>query len=108
MMSGISTVAGSEAMNAIHARQSGTASALMGTLMFVFGGIAAPLAGLGGETMLKMSFAMTLCYLAALLIGLKSRAPSHNLLRGNKIFQLYYPYFSRQYCNLLLFLQHQS
>ena len=71
MMSGISTVAGSEAMNAIHARQSGTASALMGTLMFVFGGIAAPLAGLGGETMLKMSFAMTLCYLAALLIGLK-------------------------------------
>ena len=71
MMSGISTVAGSEAMNAIHARQSGTASALMGTLMFVFGGIAAPLAGLGGETMLKMSLAMTLCYLAALLIGLK-------------------------------------
>ncbi|MDU2498757.1 MAG: multidrug effflux MFS transporter [Klebsiella grimontii] len=67
----ISTVAGSEAMNAIHARQSGTASALMGTLMFVFGGIAAPLAGLGGETMLKMSLAMTLCYLAALLIGLK-------------------------------------
>ena len=71
MMSGISTVAGSEAMNAIHARQSGTASALMGTLMFVFGGIAATLAGLGGETMLKMSLAMTLCYLAALLIGLK-------------------------------------
>ena len=53
------------------ASQSGTASALMGTLMFVFGGIAAPLAGLGGETMLKMSLAMTLCYLAALLIGLK-------------------------------------
>ena len=73
--SGISTVAGSEAMNAIHARQSGTASALMGTLMFVFGGIAAPLAGLGGETMLKMSFAMTLCYLAALLIGLKKPRP---------------------------------
>lgn len=71
MMSGISTVAGAEAMNAISARQSGTASALMGTLMFVFGGIAAPLSGLGGETMLKMSLAMTLCYLAALLIGLK-------------------------------------
>ena len=46
-------------------------AALMGTLMFVFGGIAAPLSGLGGETMLKMSLAMTLCYLAALLIGLK-------------------------------------
>lgn len=70
MMSGISTVAGSEAMNAINARQSGTASALMGTLMFVFGGIAAPLAGLGGETMLKMSSAMALCYLASLLVGL--------------------------------------
>ena len=76
MMSGISTVAGAEAMNAINARQSGTASALMGTLMFVFGGIAAPLAGLGGETMLKMSFAMSLCYLAALLIGLKKPRPT--------------------------------
>lgn len=75
MMSGISTIAGSEAMNAINASQSGTASALMGTLMFVFGGIAAPLAGLGGETMLKMSLAMTLCYLAALLIGLKKPRP---------------------------------
>ncbi len=52
-MSGISTVAGAEAMSAVDAAQSGTASALMGTLMFVFGGIAAPLAGLGGETMLE-------------------------------------------------------
>ncbi|KTG69866.1 hypothetical protein K25_03935 [Klebsiella pneumoniae] len=69
-MSGISTVAGAEAMSAVDAAQSGTASALMGTLMFVFGGIAAPLAGLGGETMLKMSLAMAICYLLALLLGL--------------------------------------
>ena len=67
---GISTVAGAEAMSAVDAAQSGTASALMGTLMFVFGGIAAPLAGLGGETMLKMSLAMAICYLLALLLGL--------------------------------------
>ena len=59
-----------EAMSAVDAAQSGTASALMGTLMFVFGGIAAPLAGLGGETMLKMSLAMAICYLLALLLGL--------------------------------------
>ena len=70
LMSGISTVAGAEAMSAVDAAQSGTASALMGTLMFVFGGIAAPLAGLGGETMLKMSLAMAICYLLALLLGL--------------------------------------
>ncbi|MBZ6421673.1 MAG: hypothetical protein LBE69_23020, partial [Klebsiella sp.] len=30
----------------------------------------APLAGLGGETMLKMSLAMAICYLLALLMGL--------------------------------------
>ncbi|MHB2683326.1 multidrug effflux MFS transporter [Klebsiella pneumoniae] len=70
LMSGISTVAGAEAMSAVDAAQSGTASALMGTLMFVFGGIAAPLAGLSGETMLKMSLAMAICYLLALLLGL--------------------------------------
>ncbi|MGP4883062.1 hypothetical protein ACTXQV_67975, partial [Klebsiella pneumoniae] len=29
-----------------------------------------PLAGLGGETMLKMSLAMAICYLLALLLGL--------------------------------------
>ena len=52
-MSGISTVSGAEAMSAVSSAQSGTASALMGTLMFVCGGIAAPLSGLGGESMLK-------------------------------------------------------
>jgi DHA1 family bicyclomycin/chloramphenicol resistance-like MFS transporter len=70
-MSGISTVAGSKAMSEVSRAQSGTASALMGTLMFVCGGIAAPLAGLGGETMLKMSLAMTISYLIALFFGLQ-------------------------------------
>ncbi|MFK3705812.1 DHA1 family bicyclomycin/chloramphenicol resistance-like MFS transporter [Raoultella sp. BIGb0138] len=70
LMSGISTVAGSKAMGEVSSAQSGTASALMGTLMFVCGGIAAPLAGLGGETMLKMSLAMTISYLMALFFGL--------------------------------------
>ena len=70
-MSGISTVSGSEAMSAVSHQQSGTASALMGTLMFVCGGIAAPLAGLGGETMLKMSLAMAISYSIALFFGLK-------------------------------------
>lgn len=69
-MSGISTVSGAEAMNAVDSAQSGTASALMGTLMFVCGGIAAPLAGLGGETMLKMSLAMASSYALALFFGL--------------------------------------
>lgn len=69
-MSGISTVAGAEAMSAVSSAQSGTASALMGTLMFVCGGIAAPLAGIGGETMLKMSLAMAICYAIALFFGL--------------------------------------
>ena len=74
-MSGISTVSGAEAMSAVSSAQSGTASALMGTLMFVCGGIAAPLAGLGGETMLKMSLAMTISYAIALFFGLlKPRA----------------------------------
>ncbi|WP_052285016.1 multidrug effflux MFS transporter [Kluyvera genomosp. 1] len=70
-MSGISTVSGSEAMSAVSSEQSGSASALMGTLMFVCGGIAAPLAGLGGETMLKMSLAMAISYAIALCFGLK-------------------------------------
>lgn len=69
-MSGISTVSGAEAMSAVSSAQSGTASALMGTLMFVCGGIAAPLAGFGGETMLKMSIAMAISYAIALFLGL--------------------------------------
>lgn len=69
-MSGISTVSGAEAMSAVSSAQSGAASALMGTLMFVCGGIAAPLAGFGGETMLKMSIAMAISYAIALLFGL--------------------------------------
>lgn len=66
--SGISTIAGSAAMNSVEARYSGTASALLGMLMFVFGGIATPLSGIGGEAMWKMSFAIVLAYSAALII----------------------------------------
>lgn len=69
-MSGISTVAGSGAMCAVSQAQSGTASALMGTMMFVFGGIAAPMAGIGGESMLKMSLVLAISYVIALLLGL--------------------------------------
>lgn len=68
--SGISTLAGAGAMNSVGARESGTASALLGMAMFLFGGIAAPLSGLGGETMLKMGIAMVISYLIALLMGL--------------------------------------
>jgi DHA1 family bicyclomycin/chloramphenicol resistance-like MFS transporter len=71
--SGISTIAGSEAMSAVEARESGTASAILGMLMFLFGGIAAPLAGIGGETMLKMSFAVVVSYSIALVIGTHTR-----------------------------------
>ncbi|MDD9242493.1 multidrug effflux MFS transporter [Enterobacter soli] len=71
--SGISTIAGSEAMSAVEARESGTASAILGMLMFLFGGIAAPLAGIGGETMLKMSFAVVVSYSIALVIATHTR-----------------------------------
>ena len=40
--------------------------------MFVCGGVVMPLAGLGGETMLKMSLAMTISYLIALFFGLQN------------------------------------
>ena len=58
-------------MSAVSSEQSGTASALMGTLMFVCGGIAAPLAGLGGGTMLKMGLPMAISYAIALCFGFK-------------------------------------
>lgn len=94
-MSGISTVAGSKAMSEVSSTQSGTASALMGTLMFVCGGIAAPLAGLGGETMLKMSLAMTISYLIALLFGLQKTTRPVKRECSNKIFQFCYCITSR-------------
>ena len=71
--SGISTIAGSEAMSAVDAKESGTASAILGMLMFLFGGIAAPLAGIGGETMLKMSLAVLVSYGIALAIGSRTQ-----------------------------------
>ncbi|XTZ37834.1 multidrug effflux MFS transporter [Salmonella enterica] len=66
--SGISTLAGSAAMNSVDAQHSGTASALLGMLMFVFGGIATPLSSIGGEAMWKMSLAIAIAYITALLI----------------------------------------
>lgn len=74
--SGISTIAGSAAMNSVDARHSGTASALLGMLMFVFGGIATPLSGLGGEAMWKMSIAIVLAYSAAMVIHICRRQRS--------------------------------
>ncbi|HFO7951418.1 TPA: multidrug effflux MFS transporter [Escherichia coli] len=69
-LNGIGTVGGAEAMSAVGTQESGTASALMGMSMFVFGGIAAPLSGFGGETLLKMSLAITVCYTLAFLVAL--------------------------------------
>lgn len=66
--SGVCTLSGSAAMNCVDARYSGTASALLGMLMFVFGGIATPLSGLGGEAMWKMTLAIVIAYGAALAI----------------------------------------
>ena len=66
--SGVCTLAGSAAMSCVEARYSGSASALLGMLMFVFGGIATPLSGLGGEAMWKMTLAIAIAYAAALAI----------------------------------------
>lgn len=66
--SGVCTLSGSAAMNGVEARYSGTASALLGMLMFVFGGIATPLSGLGGEAMWKMTLAIVIAYGAALAV----------------------------------------
>ncbi|SCB73138.1 MFS transporter, DHA1 family, bicyclomycin/chloramphenicol resistance protein [Kosakonia oryziphila] len=46
---------------------------VLGMLMFVFGGIATPLSGIGGEAMWKMSFAIVLAYSAALMIHVCGR-----------------------------------
>jgi DHA1 family bicyclomycin/chloramphenicol resistance-like MFS transporter len=74
--SGVCTLSGSAAMNCVESRYSGTASALLGMLMFVFGGIATPLSGLGGEAMWKMSLAMVIAYGAALGVYALAR-PKH-------------------------------
>lgn len=66
--SGISTLAGAEAMNAVEAGESGTASAVLGMLMFLFGGLATPLAGIGGESMIKMTLAVLVSYVIALAL----------------------------------------
>jgi DHA1 family bicyclomycin/chloramphenicol resistance-like MFS transporter len=52
----------------------GTASALMGTLQFAFGGLVAPLAGLRGDrSAVPMALTMSVCALLAVLILMLSR-----------------------------------
>ncbi|STT82831.1 membrane transport protein [Klebsiella pneumoniae] len=96
LMSDISTVAGAEAMSAVDAAQSGTASALMGTLMFVFGGIAAPLAGLGGRNDAENEPRDGHLLPAGAAAGPQQTA-RRTLISccGNKIFQIYYRTISR-------------
>ncbi|TKI04586.1 multidrug effflux MFS transporter [Martelella alba] len=68
MISGIGTLAASLAMDSVRPEQSGTASAFLGFAMFLLGGIAAPATAIGGVSMLKMSVAIVLCFLIALLL----------------------------------------
>ncbi|HEL8025851.1 TPA: Bcr/CflA family efflux MFS transporter [Escherichia coli] len=88
--SGISTVASAEAMSVVDAQESGTASALIGMSMFIFGGISAPLSGLGGETMLKMSLTVALCYMAALILAnsgssdLELKQSKHEIIKSSR------------------------
>lgn len=96
LMSGISTVAGAEAMSAVDAAQSGTASALMGTLMFVFGGIAC---AAGGSR--RRNNAENEPRDGHLLPAGAAAGPQQTARRtlisccGNKIFQIYYRTISR-------------
>lgn len=60
-----------------HGRNAGSASALLGTLRFLIGALAAPLVGLAGEgTALPMAGIITLCGLAALALFLRLTAKS--------------------------------
>ncbi|HDX8866775.1 TPA: multidrug effflux MFS transporter [Klebsiella michiganensis] len=71
--SGICTLASSVAMSNVSGEYSGTASALLGVSMFLFGGLATPLSAIGGESMLKMCSAIFVSYLLALLINMIKR-----------------------------------
>ena len=53
-----------------------TVGVIYGLFYLVVALFAAPLAGLGGETMLKMSLAMTISYLIALFFGLQKNHPT--------------------------------
>lgn len=77
-------------MSVVDAQESGTASALIGMSMFIFGGISAPLSGLGGETMLKMSLTVALCYMAALILAnsgssdLELKQSKHEIIKSSR------------------------
>ena len=60
------TLAGAMAMET-QRKHAGMASAFLGTLMFVMGGISAPLTGIGGTSMASMTVVILLSYVLALV-----------------------------------------
>ncbi len=62
--SSVCTIVGSLAMQR-QGKHSGAASALLGVMMFVLGGIAAPLTGIGGTSLLTMAVVLLCGYLLA-------------------------------------------
>lgn len=64
--SAVCTLAGAMAMQA-QGQHSGTASAFLGTLMFIMGGVSAPLTGIGGTSFISMGVVLGGSYLLALL-----------------------------------------
>lgn len=73
--SGMSTLINSQAMQLID-KNAGVASACLGTLMFVMGGISAPLTSIGGASLFSMTFVLACCYLLALLCWFFITRPS--------------------------------
>lgn len=58
-----------------HGRTAGSAAALLGTLRFTFGAVAAPLVGMAGEnTALPMALMIALCGIGALALSLRIKA----------------------------------
>lgn len=64
--SAVCTLAGAMAMQT-QEQHSGTASAFLGTLMFLMGGVSAPLTGIGGTSFISMGVVLAASYLLALL-----------------------------------------
>lgn len=64
--SAVCTLAGAMAMET-QRKHAGMASAFLGTLMFVMGGISAPLTGIGGTSMASMTVVILLSYVLALV-----------------------------------------
>ncbi|CAG9296935.1 multidrug effflux MFS transporter [Celerinatantimonas diazotrophica] len=64
----IGTTSTALAMQEIAASGSGGASALLGSLMFILGGISAPISGLGGSSPAAMALTMAGCYFIAFIL----------------------------------------